>query len=331
MFNNGDYTAKRASDHIIIYHKDCMDGLSSAFIASEYYDWSQISHTCLPIQYGEDLYQILKEKDFLHGACTLVFVDFSTKRKEMLDLAKEVNNILIIDHHKTAQNDLLDIDKEVDNIELVFDMSQSGVMLTYYYYFDIAQGDKFLRMPPNAFSYFKYIQDRDLWKWEMDNSMEISEFLRFKVIPNNVEEFGELLRNINVDEAIKVGTTLVQARDKQVESKIKKVKRVVIGDIELMALNITENISEVGNAICKKYNCPALMYFITEQGEVVFSFRSMDHLADVSPIAKYFNGGGHRNACGAGNHSLETLWEILNNMFHDTKLNPIVKTQLELF
>jgi oligoribonuclease NrnB/cAMP/cGMP phosphodiesterase (DHH superfamily) len=67
---------------------------------------------------------------------------------------------------------------------------------------------------------------------------------------------------------------------------------------EVLMLNATENISEIGNAICLKYNVPAMMYFILETGEVIFSLRSTDDLHDVSKIAKAYSGGGHRNACG---------------------------------
>ena len=69
-------------------------------------------------------------------------------------------------------------------------------------------------------------------------------------------------------------------------------------DIEFKAINVTENISELGNEICIEYNKPALMYFITQDMKVICSLRSINELSDVSKVATTFGGGGHRNASG---------------------------------
>ena len=55
---------------------------------------------------------------------------------------------------------------------------------------------------------------------------------------------------------------------------------------------------------------PACLYFILPDSSVVLSFRSLDHLEDVSVIAKCLKGGGHRNSAGA-TVSLDKLSEIL--------------------
>lgn len=77
-------------------------------------------------------------------------------------------------------------------------------------------------------------------------------------------------------------------------------------------INATENISELGNAICSKYDMPSIMFFYTSLDTVVLSFRSLDHLTDVSAVAKELSGGGHRNASGA-TISTDVLTKILSN------------------
>ena len=329
----GSPILKRASEAAILYHKDCMDGLGSAFIAYKFFDYCQISSTFIPIQYGEDIIQILASNDVLHDECHVLFLDFSAPRDILLQIAEMVKTVEIVDHHKTAQKDLEGIEQEATNIKMLFDMNHSGVKLSYEYFLQHAQGkDDFLGFPDQTKKiFFDYIEDRDLWKWKMVESEAMSEYLRFKIIQNDICSFEDTILTTNPDDAIKMGRILVEARNKQVSKKIEKVKRVVICDIEFMMLNATENISEIGNAICKKYNVPALMYFITEQGEVVFSFRSMDELTDVSVIAKFFGGGGHRNACGAGKLSLNILGSVLNNEFANFKHSPIIKEQPSLF
>jgi oligoribonuclease NrnB/cAMP/cGMP phosphodiesterase (DHH superfamily) len=321
MLDNLDLELERSSKNIVLYHKDCMDGLSSAFIASEYFNYFEESCECISVQYGENLIQKLIDLNCYYKEYNLIFVDFSAPREILKTMAENVKSIMIIDHHKTAQADLEGIEEEISNICVYFDMNHSGAVLTYIYFTEQFQGDRFIRLPAEANIYFDYIQDRDLWKWELPYSEEVSEFLRLKVIPNNVEEFGNLLRTIDINEAKKIGSILLESRNKQVSSKIKKTKLINICGIEFHSLNATENISEIGNEICKKYDRPALMYFITEAEEVVLSFRSMDHLPDVSTVAKFFGGGGHRNACGAGKLSISLLQSILNNEFHNFNLD----------
>lgn len=82
------------------------------------------------------------------------------------------------------------------------------------------------------------------------------------------------------------------------KTKEDKVAVVVLEGIKFSMINTTTLISEMGNEMCLKYNQPSLMFFVLENGEVIFSLRSTDDLPDVSVVAKAYGGGGHRNACG---------------------------------
>lgn len=273
---------------IIVYHKDCMDGLGSAFI------WNKVLTKIpdigveiflLPLQHSkeDELFQLKLDKETL-----VCFADFSLKRDKLLELADKVNCVYIYDHHKTAKDGLIDLP---DNVNVTFDMEKSGVMISYdavRNYVDLTEYEYI----------FKYIQDRDLWKWELPDSKEISAYLNFVVKPNDVLSFEEMLDSFNVNEAISIGKVLLENQKRQVESKVKKAKTITLDRVTMMAVNATENISEIGNVICDTYSVPALMFFITEDFNVVCSLRSKDELADVSKIATVFGGGGHRNACG---------------------------------
>lgn len=288
---------------LVIYHKNCMDGLAAAFIAKE----ALGDIFTLPLNYGEEetVYEKMEELGILISQVDIYFVDFSFKRNLMIELCSKVKRVVVIDHHKTAEENLKGLDKEIENIKIVFDMNKSGATLAYEYF------DSDLKK-----ELFTYVEDRDLWKWELSLSKEISEALKLYIKPNNLESFKSVYENFYLSKYSFVGLALTQKLEQQVASKLKKVRDIKILDINFKIINVSENISELGNAICSEYNTPAMLYFITEETRVFCSFRSLDTLADVSVVAKSFGGGGHRNACGCS-FELNEFVELLNGSIID--------------
>jgi len=285
------------SKFVIVYHKDCMDGIGAAFICDEAV--GEMDTVLVPLQYSKEseLDSIEMDKDTV-----VYFVDFSLKRDKMIELAAKVKEIKVYDHHKTAQAELVNLPM---NVEVHFTMSKSGVGICLEHFkSDYDKRDKM----------FEYIQDRDLWKWELPYSKNVSAFLSTVVKPNDIESFRCAYQYFDLDQACDVGAYLVKYQNNQVTSKVSKVKDVLIQGIQFKALNVTENISEVGNAICEKYQQPALMYFITQDLKVMCSLRSTDKLPDVSVIATQFAGGGHRNSCGF-TIDLDDLYRLLQGNF----------------
>jgi len=297
--------------NVIIYHKDCMDGLASAYLMNFYlkikaYERSEsFGNIFIPMQYGESFKDFIKENE-INENDNIYFVDFSLKRDTMKDLINMVNFVTIIDHHETAQNELQGLQDQFDNIDLIFNMNKSGAMLTYEYI------TKRKVIVDNS-EIFEYIQDRDLWKWELKNSKEVSEFLMFKIIPNSIDSFSKIINNYTINDMIEVGKILLEKKEIDVDSKTKidKLKEVKIKGETFLICNATSNISEIGNTICKKHNKKACMYFILPNNDVVLSFRSLCELGSINDTAVKLGGGGHPLAAGA-TVSLETLVKILN-------------------
>ena len=263
----------------VIYHKDCMDGISSAYIANNILKKDN-TVTLVPLQYSreDELFKLdLTKQDICY------FVDFSLKRDKMLELAELVDRVIVIDHHKTAEAELVNLP---ENVEVNFNMSESGATLTWLYFYD--------EPIPEI---FEYIKDRDLWNWKLPDSREISEALAFLIKPNDINSFRDNAF-IGITALKEIGSTLLKKKNQQVQSKLSKVQDLTLCDIEFKAINVTENISELGNEICIEYNKPALMYFITQDMKVICSLRSINELSDVSKVATIFGGGGHRNASG---------------------------------
>jgi len=303
---------------LVVYHKNCMDGLGAAASYSTLVKANLKEDMVFKaIQHGEPAKEnFMKNLTEDEKNCSeLVFLDFSLDKEQILETCNYFEKVLVIDHHKTAEADLQDLDN-IKNLELIFDMTKSGAMLTWEYVY--SKYPKIGEIIPIEF--IQYIQDRDLWYWDMFESKAFSEGLRLavdrqknKLYKQNISLTDEeielnaflvICTYLEIGEITEIGKILLEKTESMVNSKIKmdKLKSVWFGDlntgVEVLMLNATENISEIGNAICLKYNVPAMMYFILETGEVVFSLRSTDDLPDVSKIAKAYGGGGHRNACG---------------------------------
>ncbi len=284
----------------VIYHKDCMDGLASAFIAHSSFLEAEEKAEFYPMHYSEvnNVYYIPFGKED-----NIYILDFSLPEEMIRELSCKVNHIYIIDHHKTAQF-LLNLN--INNVSIDFNNEQSGAMLTFNFFSDRG-------INPLEPELFEYVQDRDLWKWELPESKEVSAALALMVDKNNINSFKEAYDTFNESElAFKnIGTIALKTQEKQVNEKVDKCFDIKLFEKDFKIINATENVSELGNAICNKYDMPSIMFFYTSLDTVVLSFRSLEHLTDVSVIAKHFNGGGHRNASGA-TISSENLQKLLS-------------------
>lgn len=285
----------------VIYHKDCMDGLASAFIA--YSCLLELDRTAnfIPMHYNEveSIYDIPMAEDD-----ELMILDFSLPNKMLMELSTKIANITIIDHHKTAIEQLDNL-PFISNLHSITNTSKSGAMLTYEFFAD-------MHVNPLNVELFQYVQDRDLWTWQLPATREISASLALNVEQNCIRSFAKFYWYFegNKDKVIEEGTITLRAIDKQVQEKVDKCTTLKIEGVPFKVINATQNISELGNAICNKFDMPACLYFILSDSSVVLSFRSLEHLEDVSVIAKCLKGGGHRNSAGA-TVSLDKLSEIL--------------------
>lgn len=298
--------------NVIVYHKDCMDGVSSAYLMAELFKKINQPYELFAMQYYENT-DGLYRKNILYKDydINVWFVDFSLSYMELYKMALEVNSINIIDHHEKAESIINNAVKETENISYNYDNFESGATLTYKFVESIIPTIK----DEIDFNLIKYIKDRDLWEWKLKDSKEISEFLNYHVKPNDVESFGYYINELkqNKKNSILIGSFIKGTKDRQIAGKIKKTYIITINNVKFRCLNVTENISEVGNELCKLYKMPAAMFFITPKQDVVFSLRSTNDLPDVGNIAIQNGGGGHRNSCGFQT-TLQGLFDILNTV-----------------
>jgi oligoribonuclease NrnB/cAMP/cGMP phosphodiesterase (DHH superfamily) len=282
---------------LVVYHKNCLDGVSSAYVVREYLRAinKEEESTFLPLQHSDNIFEILTNKDYKDDVYnTIYFVDFSLSYDNMISLSKSTKKIIIIDHHKTAEENLEAL-KDNDKFEINFDMEESGASLCYQYF-----SKKLNKNILEKKEVFDYIKDRDIWNFELENSKEVSEATRILIKPNDLDSFDEFYMNWDFQNLTDMGSVLLKKTEISVKSKIKKnkLKNITLNGVLFKCCNATDNLSDIGNGICLKYNIPAAMYFILPNNKVIFSLRSTDELPDASEVAKANGGGGHRNACG---------------------------------
>lgn len=272
-----------------IYHSNCSDGLMSAAIVHKALDGDV---EFIAGRYHDDIPDI--------NSSLIYFVDFSFKLPSMMKLLEKGNKIVLIDHHKSAIEELdpLINGEFKDNFEslLSIDNSNSGAGLTWEYFFP----------GTTAPALVKYIEDRDIWKWEFKNTKEVtaSFFLEAKTIENylfwlNQSYFNPLDTTTHF---CKKGSTIIEVQNNQIDSSIKHdIIFVDIDGFQIPCVNASVNISELGDVLHTKFESQYSIVWTKTISGFKFSFRSSKDKQDVSVIAKRFHpkGGGHYSASGA--------------------------------
>lgn len=262
--------------YLVLYHKNCNDGLAAAVAVRQWlWDSQQMKGAKFQtVQYGDLAPEV--------SGLDVVIVDFSFPRETLLAMKEKANSLVVIDHHQTAQEALAGLDW------CIFDMSKSGAVLAWEYFHPGKPLPKLM----------EYVQDRDLWLWQMPFSEEVSAALRgYKPF---LDVWAQFLDDTAVAKLVGEGAPVVAYQKRALEMALANEPAwAEVGGHMVPCLNATHLISELGNALLKKYpDAPfAVLYFDTADKRV-FSLRSEDSRVDVAEVAKTYGGGGHRNAAG---------------------------------
>jgi oligoribonuclease NrnB/cAMP/cGMP phosphodiesterase (DHH superfamily) len=264
---------KQEAPFVCIVHKNCMDGTGAGTSAIELAERYSVDHpTVLFQQYGEEPHEVT--------GSNLLIMDFTYDRETLLKLKENNNNVYVIDHHASAEKDLKGLDF------CYFDMNHSGAYLAW----DLLIG----RVPKLV----KYIEDRDLWKWSLENTKEVSAGLSLEDITDVVTLHSYMmLENTYIKELVENGKVILAYQDMQVERAKGKLNSGGIKIVKFFGYNVplfnnSNLISEVGNMLCRKHPF-SVQYFITDDS-IVFSFRA-NGLVNLTTLQVP---RGHPNAAG---------------------------------
>lgn len=272
-----------SSVNCVIYHADCTDGFGSAYSA-----WKLLGNRAeyYPCKHGSKPPDV-KGKN-------VVILDFSFDNKTTKKMIKASNDLLVIDHHKSAVVELHDISNTI------FDMKKSGATLAWEFFHPGKEPPKFIQ----------YITDRDLWKWELPYSKEFS--AAFDMVPFEFEEFEKFEDDSVFDDAVKRGSYIL-AYSKTVVKKVcdKATPRKMDGK-DVMVVNSSHWMSEIGAKLSPDCDFALIWYYDHNDKIIKVSLRSFHDHVDVSEVSKKFGGGGHKKAGGftlPGDYNIEDLFD----------------------
>lgn len=265
-------------DTVVIYHKDCLDGFGSAYVA-----WTKFGDnaTYIPMGYGEQVPVDLTDK-------TVFILDFSLPVEDLIAMSYKASSVTVLDHHEKAVKGMSVIDStKLPSFRLIHSQTQSGVGLTWDYFYSA--------LPlPIALS---HIQDRDLWKFQYNGTKAICAALA--VVPRDFEHWDLEITRGSVTKLFNDGTAIVAARGRDIWFHIGNSSYALFNGVSIPICNCPPYLaSEVGGYLAKRDNGISLTYaFDGERGLWTYSLRSVGAV-DVAKIAATYGGGGHKNAAG---------------------------------
>ena len=277
---------------LIIYHDNCADGFGAAWAA--YKKFGADGAEYLPMGYNDPRVKLEGKKLTFQvdiAARDVYILDFSFSPEIIDAMLAEANSVTWIDHHKTAfeafnfnATEPVHLHDCEMNLEIILDLNKSGCVLAWEHFHPNTEVPTLL----------KYIEDRDLWRWQYTSTRDLATGLRSK--PFSFDWFDTASENLA---AVRdKGESMNELFDQQLEDITKKYMVVMINGHLGLAVNCTPQFSsEGGNILAMKSGSFGMTWCVGDNGMANISLRSIGNY-DVSAIAKTFGGGGHRNAAG---------------------------------
>lgn len=268
---------------LCIYHGHCDDGFAAAWC---------VRKAVLDVEFYPGAYQNdppdVTDRD-------VILVDFSYKRPVLLQMAERARSILILDHHKTAAEDLSSFPlpepfgswlHAPPTIVAWFDMHRSGATLAWDYFHPGRRRPEFI----------SYIEDRDLWRRQLPDCDLFTIALR-----SYPQDFAVW------DELIATGPTSLIAEGRGIHRyyrlRVDEMKRnaylATILDFPVWVSNSSYfAASDVAGELAEREDCKfGACFHQFSNGTWGYSLRSRGDF-DVSDVARFYGGGGHKNAAG---------------------------------
>jgi len=293
---------------VCYFHRNCADGFGAAY--SIWTKWPDIEF--VPLAHGDPI------SASQYVGKHVIFVDFSLKANAMRDLGISAKSVVILDHHKSAELELesfAKFDGSIEDLEaLMVYWSKDSSFLNVYVHFDMLHSGavlawNFANPGTPAPIGLLYIEDRDLWNWNLEGSKAFGLALESEIW--DFEHWDMWVLNPgDAQKLVEVGESIISYQAKLIKQITSNAK---MGELPMPTDDGTKRVaknvvfcntavlqSEVGNALLQQFIEAdfAAVWYITADGDTRYSLRSEEGRADVSVIAAEHGGGGHRNAAG---------------------------------
>lgn len=271
-----------------------MDGLAAAYAAMV---WLGSDIEIFPASYGDTNLPDVTDKE-------VYMFDFSYPREIILDMQSKAKSFVVVDHHASAKDALCGLECAH------FDMTKSGAMLAWEYLVKRNETREYV-----APALFHYVQDRDLWQWQLPRSKEVNEYIRSVIdisapFEEQLETFERLVQEFEIGEYADKGEFLLAEKEKLVAEVTANWFRiplciVVDGEPELFWVPVcfapARIYSEAAGflaAMPENELGVAACIGNPRDGMFPLSFRSVKGNAMAKAFALSLGGGGHDQAAG---------------------------------
>jgi hypothetical protein len=171
------------------------------------------------------------------------FLDFCYKRDVLFRMVGDARHLVVLDHHKTAEADLAGFEDDCTENDvpfptIVFDMEKSGARLAWEHFYPSKPAPWLVG----------YVEDRDLWRWALPYSKEISAYLATR--PRTFAEWDDL-NDIpgpgyrGSDTRVDQGSAILQYQAQLVEAICKTAREVTLAGIKILTATTSCLFSEV--------------------------------------------------------------------------------------
>ncbi len=276
MMTKFDDLVQPHTPDVVLYHAECMDGFGAAWALWKRFPQARF----VPVKHG------FPQPGGLDGQ-HVVMVDFSYPRADILALADCTASLQILDHHITAESALADLPYAY------FDMDRSGAVLAWEWAH--TQSVPWL---------LQYVQDKDLWRWQLPHSREISSALASYPFDFAIWEQFQF-------ETLKIeGTGILRSENNLIDKLTLDAIMVSVAGYTVPAVHSPVLASQIGERLAADHAFGVIWH--QKDGRRYFSLRSRAGGISVSEIAAQYGGGGHTHAAGFSVALTEDSSPLLN-------------------
>lgn len=283
-------TRKPTKNIVVLYHNDCTDGFSAAWVA-----WKKFGNKAdyIGINPGVAPIKGLKGKD-------IYMVDLIYPIQYLNKLIAVNKKFVAIDHHVSNQKAF----KLVP--EGLFDVNHSGAVLAWKYFYPKTRVPKLL----------SHVEDMDLWKFKIPKSKEIISYL--DTVEFNFKKWGQVIKGsedrLTLRRYFNKGVFILKYQDQLIENIISNHAVLVrFFGHKTYVVNSPVFNSQIANALYGKLPPIGIVWVQENNGSVHVSLRS-NGAVDVSKLAgKFKGGGGHKQSAGFNVENFSKLpWKKIN-------------------
>ena len=263
----------------VIYHDQCPDGFGAAWAAFQALGYTTGNGSpvhYIPSKHGQ------RPPD-MDPEGVVYILDFSYNLETMTTLwHHHGGRVTLLDHHKSAMEEL-----QGQLPGCYFDMNRSGAAIAWGYF------KPFERMP----ELLAYVQDRDLWRWELPDSRAVNAAIEAAPV------VFEVWSKLEIEELRTQGQPVVDRNNRRIKELLESACEVQVGDYTVPAVEADALASEIAERLLELHpQAPFVAVFqhsVDQDGNEVtrYSLRSGGR-SDVADIAREQGGGGHMAAAG---------------------------------